>query len=81
MPCAGVLVLPLPERSPPCLTQNPLVGSSWDYKIRRTWSGDVRLPRLSATSCPRPGRNREQGRVSFPGSQQLLCHAPHSSPS
>lgn len=74
MPCAGALVLPMPECSPPSLTQNPSVGSSWDYKIRKTQSGDVWLPRLSATSCPRAGRSGEPGWVSFPGSQLLLCH-------
>lgn len=81
MPRAGVLVLPMPECSPPSLTQNRSAGSSWDYRIGRTQSGDVWLPRLSATSCPRPGRNREQGRVSFPGSQRLLCHVQCGSPS
>lgn len=38
------------------------------------------LPKLSATSCPRTGRKREQGWVSFPGPQLLLCHAQCGSP-
>lgn len=63
MPRAGVLVLPMPERSPPCLTQNPLVGSSWDYKIRRTWSA---APQTECYLVPQAGQKQRAGQGELP---------------